>query len=55
MLEPFRMAGLPVACKVGDVKGNVAKGCRLIEEAAKERFRLVCLPERNQRVSFSHE
>ncbi len=45
MSAPFKVAGIQMACKVGDVRGNVEKGCRLIEEAVKERPQLVCLPE----------
>ena len=45
MIAPIRVAGLQMACKVGDVSENVAKACRMIEEAAREKAQLVCLPE----------
>jgi predicted amidohydrolase len=45
MAVSFKVAGIQMSCNVGDVKGNVEKGCRMIEEAVKEKVQLVCLPE----------
>jgi N-carbamoylputrescine amidase len=45
MYIPFKVAGVQMACKIGDVKGNVEKACNMIERATKEGARLVCLPE----------
>ncbi len=36
MTGSFKVAGIQMSCKVGDVKVNVEKGCRMIEEAVKE-------------------
>lgn len=41
----FKVAGVQMACRVGDVEGNVKRAGHLIKEAAREGARLVCLPE----------
>ena len=41
----LKVAGIQMASKVGDVKGNVEKACHAIEEVAKQGAKLICLPE----------
>lgn len=45
MIAPFKLAGVQMASRVGDVAGNVGKACLMIEEAARKGAQLVCLPE----------
>jgi predicted amidohydrolase len=40
MTVAFKVAGIQMSCKGGDVKGNVEKGCRMIAEAAQEKAQL---------------
>jgi predicted amidohydrolase len=41
MMQKFKVAAVQVACKIGDVKGNLEKACTLLDRAAKVR----CLPD----------
>jgi predicted amidohydrolase len=54
MYTKFKVAAIQMACKVGDVKGNVEKACGMLEEAGRNGVRLVCLPEMFNTGYFSH-
>jgi beta-ureidopropionase len=54
MGQRFRVAGVQMACRVGDVKGNVERGCSWVKKAAQEGAHLVCLPEMFNTGYFSH-
>ncbi len=44
-MSSFRVAGIQMASRLGDVKGNVERAIRFIEEAVKKGAQLICLPE----------
>lgn len=54
MMEKFKVAAVQMACKIGDVKGNLEKACALLDRAAKEGACLICLPEMFNTGYFSH-